>query len=475
MEQDPNEEMKALQDAVYAALRFTPNIVLQDSGLIAEVSTSLKLFGGLKKLCQSLNRAVVSQGLQICTGVAPTARGAWLLARSAPTRTVVNGATARFRLLLDSLPATLLESAQPHLQVIDGIGCKTLADLRRLPRDGMARRFGPELLAELDCAYGEVPDPQKWFTVPETFRQKFRLLTQVENIELLWVPAQRLIEQMCGWLASRHAGVLAFSFVLHHEHSLRQPQKSTLVGILLSEQSGDPGHLMLLLRERLERTKLAAPVSELELVADEISAGAGANRELFATAQSEVTSLNRFIERLSARLGTHAVSGLEVISDHRPERSQKFEPLTETRGEAIEIGKRKGATIQRHAQKPIQKPARKTSQESGRQSSRKKYFANVSGVSGISGGLPRPAWIMETPLELKLQCHQPVYGSPLKLLAGPERIESGWWDDAMIARDYFIAENKLGQLLWIYREYDPIEKDKNKTDGKGWYLQGLFG
>ena len=346
MEQDPNEEMKALQEAVYAALRFTPNIVLQDSGLIAEVSTSLKLFGGLKKLCQSLNRAVVSQGLQICTGVAPTARGAWLLARSASTRTVVNGATARFRLLLDSLPATLLESAQPHLPVINGIGCKTLADLRRLPRDGMARRFGPELLAELDCAYGEAPDPQKWFIAPETFRQKFRLLTQVENIELLWVPAQRLIEQMCGWLASRHAGVLAFSFVLHHEHSLRQPQKSTPVGILLSEQSGDPGHLMLLLRERLERTKLAAPVSELELAADEISAEAGANRELFATAQSEATSLNRFIERLSARLGTHAVSGLKVISDHRPERSQRFEPLTETRGEAIEIGKRKGAPIQ---------------------------------------------------------------------------------------------------------------------------------
>jgi len=468
IEQDPNEEMKALQEAVYAALRFTPNIVLQDSGLIAEVSASLKLFGGLKKLCQSLNRAVVSQGLQICTGVAPTARGAWLLARSASTRTVVNGATARFRLLLDSLPATLLESAQPHLPVINGIGCKTLADLRGLPRDGMARRFGPELLAELDCAYGEAPDPQKWFIAPETFRQKFRLLTQVENIELLWMPAQRLIEQMCGWLASRHAGVLAFSFVLHHEHSLRQSQKSTPVGILLSEQSGDPGHLMLLLRERLERTKLAAPVSELELAADEISAGAGANQELFATAQSEATSLNRFIERLSARLGTRAVSGLKVISDHRPECSQRFEPLTETRGEAIETGKRKGATIQKN----VQKPARKTPKESGRRSSRKKYLANVSGVSG---GLPRPAWIMETPLELKLQRHQPVYGSPLKLLAGPERIESGWWDDAMIARDYFIAENKLGQLLWIYREYDPIEKDKNKTDGKGWYLQGLFG
>ena len=82
----------------------------------------------------------------------------------------------------------------------------------------------------------------------------------------------------------------------------------------------------------------------------------------------------------------------------------------------------------------------------------------------IPAGLPRPAWLMETPLELKLQRHQPVYGSPLKLLAGAERIESGWWDDALIARDYFIAENALGQLLWIYREYDPIRKNRESGD-----------
>jgi len=215
--------------------------------------------------------------------------------------------------------------------------------------------------------------------------------------------------------------------------------------------------LMLLLRERLERSKLAAPVSELELVAEEIAVGAGANLELFPNAQSEATSLNRFIERLSARLGPQAVTGLKVISDHRPERSQRFEPLAGTagtrRGKTIEIAKRKGASTG------------KTRPESNR-----KTFGETTGAR-----LPRPAWIMETPLELKLQRRQPVYGSPLKLLAGPERIESGWWDDALVARDYFIAENTLGQLLWIYREYDPIEKDKNKTDGKGWYLQGLFG
>ena len=78
---------------------------------------------------------------------------------------------------------------------------------------------------------------------------------------------------------------------------------------------------------------------------------------------------------------------------------------------------------------------------------------------------------METPLELKLQRQRPIYGSLLKLISGPERIEAGWWDDGAITRDYFIAENNLGQLLWIYCEHDPARENKKKD----WYLQGLFG
>src|SRR5688500_2020213 len=139
---------------------------MHGSVLNTEVIVSLKLFGCLKNLCQLLNRAVAAQGLQLCAGVAPTAGGAWLLARSAPPQTVINGAGAKFRSMLDSLPVSLLESAQPHLEVIHGIGCKTLAELQQLPRSGIARRFGPDLPTELDRAYGDSPDPQKWLEVP---------------------------------------------------------------------------------------------------------------------------------------------------------------------------------------------------------------------------------------------------------------------------------------------------------------------
>jgi protein ImuB len=442
VEHDPDEERKALHEAAYATLRFTPHIVMQRSGLIAEISGSLKLFGGLKQLCQLLNRAVAAQGLQLCAGAAPTAQGAWLLAQSAPSRTVINGMGNRFHSLLDALSIDLLASAQLHLEVIRGIGCKTLADLRQLPRGGLAHRFGPELLTELDRAYGNSPDPQKWFEPPPAFRQKMELMAQVEGVELLLMSIQRMTEQMCGWLASRHAAVLEFSFILHHEHSLRQPQASTLIHIKLSERSSDSVHLMVLLRERLERTTIVAPICALEIEANEITAGENDNLKLFPAAQSEATSLNRFIEKLSARLGPKAIAGLAIIPDHRPECSQRQQPF-----QLSVTSSKTGRENKAASRKPM--PRKSTDRATS--------FPN------------RPAWLMEKPMELKLRRQQPVYGSLLKLLAGPERIEAGWWDDASMVRDYFIAENELGQMLWIYREADPAVHNSR------WYLQGLFG
>jgi protein ImuB len=53
-------------------------------------------------------------------------------------------------------------------------------------------------------------------------------------------------------------------------------------------------------------------------------------------------------------------------------------------------------------------------------------------------------------------------------LCGPERIESGWWDEALAERDYFIAQADDGALVWIYRARLP-------SAGGGWFLQGRFG
>ncbi len=54
---------------------------------------------------------------------------------------------------------------------------------------------------------------------------------------------------------------------------------------------------------------------------------------------------------------------------------------------------------------------------------------------------------------------------PLTLLAGPERIESGWWDGAAEARDYFVAADAEGRRFWIFQEREPTPT---------WFLHGVF-
>lgn len=87
-----------------------------------------------------------------------------------------------------------------------------------------------------------------------------------------------------------------------------------------------------------------------------------------------------------------------------------------------------------------------------------------------AGALPRPLWLLQTPVALDERNSQPWWRGPLSLLAGPERIESGWWDGGLVQRDYFVAEDADHVLYWIFRE-----RPSAACSRQGWYLQGRFG
>jgi protein ImuB len=36
------------------------------------------------------------------------------------------------------------------------------------------------------------------------------------------------------------------------------------------------------------------------------------------------------------------------------------------------------------------------------------------------------------------------------VLAGPERIETGWWDGGDVQRDYYVLETAEGQRAWAF-------------------------
>jgi protein ImuB len=81
------------------------------------------------------------------------------------------------------------------------------------------------------------------------------------------------------------------------------------------------------------------------------------------------------------------------------------------------------------------------------------------------GGNTRPLWLLASPLPLEERGGQPYFGGVLALERDRERIESGWWDDDNVRRDYFIARSPQGARLWIYRELNSERR---------WFLHGVF-
>jgi len=422
---DPAAEARAVIEAALWTLHFTPQVSLQADGVLLEVAASLRLFGGRDNLLQSVRAGVHELGLTPQLALAPTATAAWLLAQHADALYADAETCAA---MLDRLPAHLLQSVQAHLDTLQAIGCQRIGQLRNLPRPGITRRFGAAVLTELDTAFGSEPEARAWYEPPEAFFARLELPARVDSTEALLFAARRLLLQMTGWLVARHAAVARFSLLLHHETLRHRENTTTTVTITLGSASRDLAHLTLLLQEHLAKLTLAASVIELSLQAEQIVPLAAPNSELFPTTASQTESLGRLIERLASRLGEDAISRFALAADHRPERSS-------TRSPAI------SATPSRNARSEALNTAFPT----------------------------RPSWLLAQPIPLLIRQHKPFYQSSLNLLAGPERIEAGWWDDALATRDYFIARNDAHLLLWIYRERQVTQEGE-----PAWFLHGFF-
>src|SRR5262249_27380907 len=78
----------------------------------------------------------------------------------------------------------------------------------------------------------------------------------------------------------------------------------------------------------------------------------------------------------------------------------------------------------------------------------------------------RPLWLLAQPQPLAAPDGRPRRRGPLRLVSEPERIETGWWDGAEVARDYYTAVDAHGVRLWVFRE---------RSAPHGWFLHGLFG
>ncbi|WP_241116511.1 DNA polymerase Y family protein, partial [Achromobacter xylosoxidans] len=321
---------------------------------------------------------------------------------------------------LDALPVALLPQARPRLDWLNDIGCHTLADLRALPRAGLQRRSAPDLLQALDAAYGQSPELHRWIEPPPRFERRIELMEYLEHTDAVLAVARRLAEQLGGWLAARQLAVRRVLLRLDHERG-RHARPPTDLELALAQPVWQAPQILNLLREKLGRLTLEAPVIAVTLLAPDTTEQPAASTTLFPEPGGTAADHARLLDLLTARLGRDQVRHACPIPDHRPEAANTW-------GDALEPSPRP---------EPLPEP------------------------------LDRPFWLLDPPLPLKLAGHRPQYaGQALRLMRGPERIESGWWDPALTVRDYFVAEDAAGARYWIYRERD--------DEHARWHLHGLY-
>lgn len=400
---DPAVECRALEEIASVAEGFSSRVSLvAPRCVLLEVAGSLSLFGGLRALRERLREALTGRGYDPSSGVAPTPVAAEWLARHGREQVVTRRESLSAS--LGQLPVSCLEVDERLARDLAGIGVRRLADLLRLPRDGLARRFGPRLLQRLDRALGRCPDPRPLWQGSLRFREPLELPAETGDRERLLWALEGLLDSLVRFLR-RHDSMIS-ELCLECRHRAGEP---TPVRLGLSTEARDVAHLAYLFRVRLERVELAAPVIGLELRSGPLRAWRGRSAGLFADLE-KASARRELLERLRSRLGPEELFPLAVSADHRPERAW-------TRGV--------GSTP------PTVFPE-------------------------------RPAWLLEQPRLLGNNGNMP---EGIRLQAGPERIETGWWEGADIARDYYRARGKGGDELWVFR-------DRRSGD---WYLHGLFG
>lgn len=454
----PQGDAPALQRALgWQALRFTPRVTLIDEAVLLEVSASARLFGGLRPLVAQL-RVELSGALQDeLRGGSKTQCGVWRA--HGPTAWVAlarlrlragagargDGAGEAVRLPLcaiNELPLRTLTAAQEHLAVLERIGCLRWGDLRGLPRAGVARRFGQPLLDALDRAYGLLPESHEWLVPPEVFDDTLELPALVESAPALMFAAQRLLARMQAWLRARGSGLLALALVWHLDARRDVPPRGELV-IRLAEPAQDMAHVGRLIAEHLAHASLPAPAHTLGLRSLDIAPLAPDSRGLFDQALRQGDSLAQFIERASARLGPEHLRCWVPHASHVPERMQRW------------VNAQDGIAA-------LRARLRRAGHEPDSQLRPEALY---------------PAWLLDRPQRLRMQADRPLYHGELRLLAGPQRLETSGWAaqadgpaEGSAQRDYFIARSEQAGLLWIYRE--------RPTGGRlatAWYLHGIVG
>jgi protein ImuB len=423
VERSPLREQQTLEAVAGWLEQFSSCVSIAGPDvLVLEIAGSLRLFGGLRALRRQIAVGLDAQGFSAGLAITPTPLSATWLARHGQ-RACIRDA-ANLLPALRRLPLECLDWSEASLAALHGMGIQTVGDCLRLPRDGFARRFGSRRLIQLDQAMGRLPDPRTAWRAPERFTADFEVTEEQSDRELLLAMCGTLLERQERFLLARQQGVQRIRLRFFHLRA-----SATLLEVGGAETARARAHWLELVRIRFEQLVLPEPVIAVRLEAgqgQELKPGEARLVLGDRPARTQRYSKRQLAERLAARLGDEHIHGVTAVAEHRPHYAWRVARL---------LADEKKADV-------VTPPGRAR----------------------------RPLWMLPEPEPLAIREGYPWHEGRLSIMAGPERLETGWWDEDGISRDYYEARNPRGRRLWVFRA-----RQRRGADADYWYLHGYFG
>lgn len=391
------QELRILGDQARWLYRYAAHIVLlPPDGLLAEISSLEKLYGGLPSVWQTVEEALHKRQLTAWLGLGHTPLAARLIARSGQGECTCD--KDHINRVLSHLPLQAAEFEARTLTRLQRLGLNTLGEVFSLSPAETARRLAPETLAYLQKIQGTRPDPRPPWQPPHYFQQQADFVQEIEQTQGLLFPLQRLLIELEKDLRWRQQDTDCLLLRLYHRHA-----EATRLRIRTSGPEHRAEAFLGLANLRLEQQPLQAPVTALRLTVKRfLGRDTATGQDLLGEGQNLNEAWHTLISRLQARLGEPALRQLAPRADHRPEQAWQ----------ALAIQRQKHSD----PNNPLQAKA-----------------------------LPRrPLWLLHGP--------QALTEMPEVWLSGPERISGGWWDGQRVQRDYYIARLRSGQLAWVFRD-----------------------
>ncbi|KKM95354.1 hypothetical protein LCGC14_1189100 [marine sediment metagenome] len=391
---DQQQEARILEDQARWLYRYAAHIVLvPPNGLLAEVGSLQRLYGGLPAVWQIVEEVLHERQLTAWPGIGHTPLAARLIARNGKGECTLD--KDHILRIIGQMPLLTAEFDERTCTRLQRLGLNTLDEVFRLSPADMARRLSPETLAYLQKIQGSRPDPQAPWQPAHYFRQQADFVQDIERSQGLLFPLQRILSELEKDLCWRQQDTDSLLLMLQHRHA-----EPTRLRIRTSGPEHRAEAFLNLISLRFEQQPLQAPVVSLRLTVKRfLGREAPGGQDLLGESQDLKEAWHTLMSRLQARLGENALKQLAPKADHRPEQAWSASEVRRT--------SRVAATT--------------------------------------TNQLPqRPLWLLRGP--------QPLTEIPQAWFTGPERISGGWWDDRRVHRDYYIAQLSNGQLAWVFRD-----------------------